>query len=156
MFLGRGFLSTIFGLSALVWLVYVMLATTIIEEDGRLDRACMPIDFAGNLARSITDAIHPPTVPDVQQYTISLSRGCELALYRLIDDEKVTQCENDVAAFKRYLSDLSKAPEYQTYVDSWVEYFHGKRFWVVCEKHSEEWRPFLEKGNYYSIASVGT
>lgn len=154
MIMSKGIFSFLISVGAVIWLIWMMAATSLIEEDGRLDRACLPVDWSGSLIRSVVQAVYPPWVINVQEGTVSTSRWCELTIYRFIDEQKVVQCEADVAAFKIYLQDLSTQPDKVPYVNAWVKYFHGKRFWVVCDKYADQWKDVLQRGNYYNRIAI--
>jgi len=148
--MGRGILSQIFGLLVIAFFVWIGLAPNIDREDGRYDRACSPIDWVGGSVTSLAKMAYEAGVPAAQKYTYQTSRGCEFVLYRMFEEEKWAVCERDINTWKLYLNDLEQEPSNKDYVNSWVDYFEGKRPWVACSESADKlWRPTLARLGYY-------
>ena len=145
----RSIFSSFFGFVFIAYLVWLIVAGKVLGEDGRYNRACKPIDIAGNVVVSLSHIWYEDWATEIEDATERSVLGCEYTLYRVFQKEESEKCNKDTDAWKLFLKDIEGKPQYEVYAKKWTEHFSNNRFWVVCEKHSDKWRPILLKNGYY-------
>lgn len=91
MFAMRG--STLIGVAMLVWVVWIVLAT---NSQGRIERGCQPVLWAGNVVTSLTQLTVSQYQDSVHEFFLSTDYACRFTLWRLLHEESWQEYQREV------------------------------------------------------------
>lgn len=82
--------STIIGVALLVWVVWIIFATSNVA---RIERTCQPILWAGNFVTSIVALTVPAYQDNVERAADRLDYGCRYSVWRLLFEKSYLESQ---------------------------------------------------------------
>ena len=84
----KSIIGQLVSLSVLAFLVWVLLASS---PRDRLDRACRPVDWGGNILVSLSALFSADNIPAIQKFIANTDYSCQYTLWRLFYEDDFKQ-----------------------------------------------------------------